>query len=102
MTKQDIDAIIKAVCPNDEDYEKPVISPAYLRKELESLALETSCETFYNNIDNKVRAERLKSNMLSDIYMEGINMCGEYQVCWVRFRDIERIVNKYLTGKEDN
>ena len=40
MTKQDIDDIIRAVCPNDEDYEVPIISPAFLRKELEWLALE--------------------------------------------------------------
>lgn len=40
MTIQDINDIIKAVCPNDEDYEKPCISPKYLRQELEQLALE--------------------------------------------------------------
>ena len=40
MTIRDINDIIKAVCPNDEDYEKPCISPKYLRQELEQLALE--------------------------------------------------------------
>ena len=40
MTKNDIDTIILAVCPNDKDYEKPIISPKYLRQELEQLALE--------------------------------------------------------------
>ena len=40
MTVHDINDIIKAVCPNDEDYEKPCISPKYLRQELEQLALE--------------------------------------------------------------
>lgn len=40
MTKQDIDDIIKIICPNDEDFEKPCISPAYLKNELEALALE--------------------------------------------------------------
>ena len=40
MTKQDIDTIIKILCPNDEDFEKPCISPAFLKKELEALALE--------------------------------------------------------------
>ena len=40
MTKADIDDIIRAICPNDEDFEKPCISPAYLKKELEALALE--------------------------------------------------------------
>ena len=40
MTREDIENIINIVCPDDEDFEKPIISPAYLKKELESLALE--------------------------------------------------------------
>jgi len=40
MTREDIDNIISIICPNDEDFEKPIISPAYLKKELETLALE--------------------------------------------------------------
>ena len=40
MTREDINEIIALVCPNDEDYEKPCISPKYLRQELEQLALE--------------------------------------------------------------
>jgi hypothetical protein len=40
MTRKDIDNIISIICPNDEDFEKPIISPAYLKKELEALALE--------------------------------------------------------------
>jgi hypothetical protein len=41
-----------------------------------------------------------KSAMMYEIYMEGVNMTGEYQGCWVRFRDIEKIVNKYMTESE--
>jgi len=45
MTKNDIDNIISIICPNDEDFEKACISPAYLKKELEALALEQEpCE----------------------------------------------------------
>ena len=51
MTIQDINDIIKAVCPNDEDYEKPCISPKYLKQELEQLALEQE------PILDKIRAE---------------------------------------------
>lgn len=40
MTREDINDIINAICPNDEDYEKPCISPKYLRQELEQLALD--------------------------------------------------------------
>ena len=45
MTREDIDNIISVICPNDEDFEKACISPAYLKKELETLALEQElCE----------------------------------------------------------
>lgn len=45
MTRKDIDDIINTICPNDEDFEKACISPAYLKKELEALALEQEpCE----------------------------------------------------------
>ena len=40
MTREDINDIINVICPNDEDYEKPCISPKYLRQELEQLALD--------------------------------------------------------------
>ena len=49
MTIRDINDIIKAVCPNDEDYEKPCISPKYLRQELEQLALEQEQRMLYSN-----------------------------------------------------
>lgn len=42
-----------------------------------------------------------KSAMMYDIYMEGVNMSGEYQGCWVRFKDIEKIVDKYITESEE-
>lgn len=47
MTIKDIDDIISVICPNDEDFEKLIISPAYLKKELEVLALEQEpCEDY--------------------------------------------------------
>lgn len=36
------------------------------------------------------------SDMMYEIYMEGVNMTGEYQGCWVRFKDIENVVNKHI------
>lgn len=87
MTIEDINNIISIICPNDEDFEKPCISPAYLKKELEALALEQA------PID--------KSAMMYEIYMKGVNMAGEYQGCWVRFKEIEKIVDKYFRGEED-
>lgn len=41
-----------------------------------------------------------KSAMMYEIYMEGVNMSGEYQGCWVRFKDIEKIVDKYIAESE--
>ena len=43
-----------------------------------------------------------KSAMMYEIYMEGVNMTGEYQGCWVRFKDIEKIVNKYMAESEES
>ena len=42
-----------------------------------------------------------KSAMLYEIYMNGVNMSGEYQGCWVRFKDIEKIVDEYMAESED-
>lgn len=58
MTKKDIDDIIKTICPNDEDFEKPCISPAYLKHELEALALEQEpCEQIEQAIWNIKRGK---------------------------------------------
>lgn len=35
----------------------------------------------------------------ADLWMEGMNMTGEYQGVWVRFRDIEKVMDKHI-GKE--
>lgn len=54
MTIRDINNIIAAVCPNDEDYEKPCISPKYLRQELEQLALEQEQRMFEPTTNNNL------------------------------------------------
>lgn len=41
-----------------------------------------------------------KTGMLYDIYMKGVNMTGNYKGCWVRFKDIEKIVNKYIESEK--
>lgn len=38
-----------------------------------------------------------KSRMMYEIYMEGVNMAGEYQGCWVRFKNIEKIIDRYIS-----
>lgn len=39
------------------------------------------------------------SQILYEIYMAGVNMSGEYHGCWVRFKDIETIINKHFENK---
>lgn len=40
------------------------------------------------------------TNMMCDIYMAGVNMTGEYHGCWVRFKDVETIIKKYMEVEE--
>ena len=54
MTIRDINEIIKAVCSNSEDYEKPCISPKYLRQKLEQLALEQEQRMLESTTKNTV------------------------------------------------
>lgn len=42
------------------------------------------------------KIEQIKMNILYDIYMASVNMAGEYQGCWVRFKDVEIIVNEHF------
>ena len=41
MTKEDIDILKQALCPHDEDYDEPCISPHNLEIVLEQLLLES-------------------------------------------------------------
>ena len=59
MTIRDINDIIAAVCPNDEDYEKPCISPKYLRQELEQLALEQEQKMLESTTKNDLGVEKI-------------------------------------------
>ena len=66
---------------------------------------ETKCKMISNILTAKPhyfeKQEPIdKSEMMHDIYMEGVNMTGEYQGCWVRFKDIEKIVDKYIGSEE--
>ena len=49
-----------------------------------------SCKTLCVNV---------LDNIKSDLWMEGINMTDEYQGVWVRYRDIERIIDKYKASR---
>ena len=43
----------------------------------------------------------LMNSILHDLWMEGINMGGEYKGVWVRFRDIERIMKKHMEEEKN-
>lgn len=74
------------VCGDDE--EVPM-------SDKDKLLLEVN-KAICNNLKALEQEPIDKSAMMYEIYMEGVNMTGEYQGCWVRFKDIEKIVNKYM------
>ena len=45
---------------------------------------------------HKADVDSMREEMLHEIYMAGTNMAGEYKGCWVRFKDIEKIVNEHF------
>lgn len=47
-------------------------------------------------IANGIPLDKMREDMLHEIYMAGTNMAGEYKGCWVRFKDIEKIVNEHF------
>lgn len=61
MTKQDIDDIIKTLCPNDEDYDKPIISPRCLRQKLEQMATEQDQSSYNLGYMNGCRAGEMQT-----------------------------------------
>jgi hypothetical protein len=53
--------------------------------------------TLIDELDNTINTiEQIKKDVLYDIYMAGVNMTGEYHGCWVRFKDIENVVNEHF------
>lgn len=73
MTKEDINDIINAICPNDEDYEKPCISPKYLRQELEQLALDQRQWNEEPTTRNDLASESMSKEMIAARTLESIN-----------------------------
>ena len=47
-------------------------------------------------IENGIPLDDIRSKMMYEIYMDGVNMANEYHGCWVRFKNIEKIVDKYI------
>lgn len=56
--------------------------------------IEEALKKAYENGRNEM-FEKLR-NAKSELWMEGVNMTDEYQGVWVRFRDIEKILDKVI------
>ena len=46
--------------------------------------------------------QKVLDQIKAELWMEGMNMTGEYQGVWVRFRDIERIIDKYIAEESED
>ncbi len=70
-------------------------------KDRKKMNLDDKCQQAEDIAIKALEQEPIDTSaMMSEIYMEGVNMTGEYQGCWVRFKDIEKIVNKYMAESE--
>ena len=63
-------------------------------------------ETVEEIIDNAPTVEAVPLSVIEDIKSEiwdsGMNFGGEYQGVWIRYRDIDNIINKHISGKGMN
>ena len=71
---------------------------------VDALKQLSSYEQTINKLTDAISEQALKQDSVlddikADLWMEGMNMAGEYQGVWVRFRDIEKVIDKHI-GKE--
>ena len=53
------------------------------------------------HLQNGTPLSVLLADIRGELWMEGMNMGGEYQGVWVRYRDIERVIDKHISGGEE-
>lgn len=46
--------------------------------------------------------EYVLDQIKAEIWMEGMNMAGEYKGVWIRFKDIEEIIDKHIKEEMDD
>ena len=56
-------------------------------------------DKMFYSIKNGTPLDDIFDDIKAELWMEGMNMTGEYQGAWVRFRDIEKVIDKHI-GKE--
>lgn len=61
------------------------------RKEWLRIAIEALSMRPFEYVLDQIKAE---------IWMEGMNMAGEYKGVWIRFKDIEAIIDKHIEEYE--
>lgn len=61
MTKKEIDDIIKNLCPNEEDYDKPIISPRCLQQKLEQIVIEQDQSSYHAGYLNGCQAGKIQT-----------------------------------------
>lgn len=94
MTAKDINDIINVICQNDEDFEKACISPAYLKKELEALALEQEpCEDAVSRqaVLEVLKNNRYRFNISQEGYCEGKVLWSENLIKDDACKEIEQL-----------
>ena len=57
---------------------------------------KTLLQILVNGIENGTPLSVLLADIRGELWMEGMNMTGEYQGVWVRHKDIERVIDKYF------
>ena len=70
------------------------------KNDLEKLGVQIDEYIKKHDINMKISQDEL-SQILYEMYMAGVNMTGEYQGCWVRFKDIQNIINKHFENKNE-
>jgi len=87
-----IEEAVKVIKENIEAYEDCIGNKTVLMMPIE----KPDIEAFYTAIKaiEELQAHREAwEKVKSELWMEGMNMTGEYQGVWVRYRDIERVID---------
>ena len=50
-------------------------------------------------IPKGIPLENVLQDIKSELWMEGMNMTGEYQGVWIRYKDIERVIDKHMSAE---
>ena len=51
-------------------------------------------------IPKGIPLENVLQDIKSELWMEGMNMTGEYQGVWIRYKDIERVIDKHMSTEQ--